>query len=179
MLNVANILYRNCASSQDHGRERIIFAFCSPLPAQEQCRDLLPMNPCIRDQELVVALSPVPNQMNVWHTAPCNRTGVLRHDDLKLRRDGIEERGKRAEDAMHAFYIGRAISIARRVRCLLDRWPCFGKIHLARLVYHEEISNRTVVHTQEVLMQSKYSSNMIANPILAAANFPKKICSSR
>jgi len=126
-----------------------------------------------------MAFSPVSNRMNMWHTAPRNRTGVLRYDDLKLRRDSIEERGKRAEDAMYAFYIGRAVGLARRVRCVLDRWPCFGKIHLARLVYHEEISNRTVVHTQEVLMQGKYSGNMIANPILAAANFPKKICSSR
>ena len=31
VLNVSNILYGNCARSQNHRRERIIFAFCSLL----------------------------------------------------------------------------------------------------------------------------------------------------
>ena len=31
VLNVSNILYRNCARSKNHVQERSIFAFCSPL----------------------------------------------------------------------------------------------------------------------------------------------------
>ena len=35
-------------------------------------RNLLPGNPRIRNEELVVALSPVSNEVNVLHTAPRN-----------------------------------------------------------------------------------------------------------
>ena len=33
---------------------------------------LLLANPCLRNKELVVPLSPVSNEMNVWETAPGN-----------------------------------------------------------------------------------------------------------
>jgi len=103
---------------------------------------------------------------------------MLGYDDLKLRGDLVEKRGKCSEDAMYTFYIGRPIELARCGWCLLHRRPCLRKIHLAWLVYHKEVGNRTVMHTQEVLMQGKDSCNVIANPILTATNFPKKICSS-
>ena len=31
VLNVSDILYRNCARSENHVQERSIFAFCSPV----------------------------------------------------------------------------------------------------------------------------------------------------
>jgi hypothetical protein len=33
VLNVSNILYRNCARSEDHKQKRSIFVFCSPTIA--------------------------------------------------------------------------------------------------------------------------------------------------
>ena len=65
-----------------------------------------------------------------------------------------------------------------RFRGLLHRRQYLRKIHLAWLVYHKKVGDRTVMHAKEVLMQGKHSSNMIADPILTTADFPKKICSS-
>ena len=125
-----------------------------------------------------MALSPVPHYMHVRKSAPRDRTRMLRDNNLKLSGDRIEERGKRAEDTVHTFDIGRPISLAGRFRSLLHRRPCLREIHLARLVDHKEIGNGTLAHTKEVLMQRKHPGNMVANPILAAANLPEKIGSA-
>ena len=39
---------------------------------RSDARNLLPRNPRIRNEELVVALPPVSNEVNVLHTAPRN-----------------------------------------------------------------------------------------------------------
>ena len=38
VLNVSDILYRNCARSKNHKVKRSIFVFCSPTPNRQFCR---------------------------------------------------------------------------------------------------------------------------------------------
>jgi hypothetical protein len=87
VLDISNILHRNCARSENHIQERIIFAFRSLQrasgtgevrvwtcftrhPRLSDPQNLLPANPRIWNKERVVPLSPVSNKMNVWQTAP-------------------------------------------------------------------------------------------------------------
>jgi len=78
---------------------------------------------------------------------------------------------------MHAFYVRRAIVLPGRLGCLLQGGPRLRKIYLARLIDHEEISNRILRSCLEVLCNASIQRHG-SLPNSGHCQPPKKICSS-
>ena len=122
-------------------------------------------------------LPPVANEVHVRDSAPCDGTGVLGDDHLKLFRHSIDEARQNCEDTANTLYI--AVDLLLTIGNVLHRWPCFWEVHLRGLIDDQEARHWALGQTNEVFMKSQQACDVVSEPVLTAADLPKEIRATR